>query len=101
VREIADGAESSAGGLVDPERAAQKIPAAIEAYYQQSYPRLSAQQKVDIAKAAQGILDIYNRNVFPEHGVTWGTYANNLGHMDSPGCFEMLAIVVDRAVGAS
>ncbi len=68
--------------------AAQKIPAAIEAYYQQSYPRLSAQQKVDVAKAAQGILDIYNRNVFPEHGVTWGTYANNLGHMDSPGCFR-------------
>jgi nitrate/TMAO reductase-like tetraheme cytochrome c subunit len=68
--------------------AAQKIPAAIEAYYQQTYPRVYAQRKVDVAKAAQSILDIYNRNVFPEGGVTWGTYANDLGHIDSPGCFR-------------
>jgi len=36
----------------------------------------------------KGILDVYDRNVFPDRGVTWGTYANNLGHMDSPGCFR-------------
>jgi len=68
--------------------AAQKIPAAIETYYRQSYPQVSAQQKADVTKAAQGILDVYNRNVFPDRGVTWGTYANNLGHIDSPGCFR-------------
>jgi hypothetical protein len=26
--------------------------------------------------------------VFPDLKVTWGTYPNNLGHMDDPGCFR-------------
>jgi hypothetical protein len=26
--------------------------------------------------------------VFPDLKVTWGTYPNNLGHMDFPGCFR-------------
>jgi nitrate/TMAO reductase-like tetraheme cytochrome c subunit len=68
--------------------AAQKIPEAIEVYYRQNYSQLYAQRKGDVDNAAQGILDVYDRNVFPEWGVTWGTYANNLGHFDSPGCFR-------------
>ena len=68
--------------------AAQKIPAAIEAYYRQSYPQVYAQRTADVARAGQAILDIYNRNVFPDLRVTWGTYANNLGHVDFPGCFR-------------
>lgn len=68
--------------------AAQKIPAAIETYYQQSYPEIYAQRRAEIAKAGHAILAIYNRNVFPELNVTWGTYANSLGHTDSPGCFR-------------
>jgi hypothetical protein len=68
--------------------AAQKIPAAIEAYYRQTYPQVYAQRKADVAKAAQAVLAVYNRNVFPDLGVTWGTYTNNLGHVDSPGCFR-------------
>jgi len=31
---------------------------------------------------------IYGSNVFPDLKVTWGTYPNNLGHMDAPGCFR-------------
>jgi len=31
---------------------------------------------------------IYEGNVFPEMNVTWGTYPNNLGHNDFPGCFR-------------
>ncbi len=34
------------------------------------------------------MLAIYNRNVFPDLKVTWGTYPNNLGHTDFPGCFR-------------
>jgi nitrate/TMAO reductase-like tetraheme cytochrome c subunit len=73
---------------VSSAEAAQKIPAAIEAYYRQTYPQVYAQRNADVTKAGQAILDIYNRNVFPELGVTWGTYANNLGHVDTPGCFR-------------
>jgi hypothetical protein len=31
---------------------------------------------------------LYRRNVFPEMNVHWGTYPNNIGHMDFPGCFR-------------
>jgi nitrate/TMAO reductase-like tetraheme cytochrome c subunit len=36
-------------------------------------------------RAAQGV---YARNVFPRMKVKWGTYPDNLGHVDSPGCFR-------------
>jgi nitrate/TMAO reductase-like tetraheme cytochrome c subunit len=68
--------------------AAEKIPAAIRRYYQTTYPQISAQRQADVDKAAQAILAIYNRNVFPDLHVTWGTYTNSLGHMDFPGCFR-------------
>jgi hypothetical protein len=47
----------------------------------------AATQK-DIAAAGQAILAIYNHNGFLDLKVTWGTYPNNLGHADSPGCFR-------------
>jgi len=31
---------------------------------------------------------VYNRTVFPEMNVQFGTYPNNIGHIDSPGCFR-------------
>ena len=40
------------------------------------------------SEAGQAVLAIYNRNVFPDLKVSWGTYPNNLGHMDFPGCFR-------------
>lgn len=68
--------------------AAQKIPAAIETYYRQNYPEIFAQGRREIEKAGQAILAIYNRNVFPDLKVTWGTYPNSLGDTDFPGCFR-------------
>lgn len=68
--------------------AADKIPRSIVDYYRQSYPDIYQRRSRDIDEAAQSVLAIYNRNVFPDLKVTWGTYPNNLGHMDSPGCFR-------------
>lgn len=31
---------------------------------------------------------IYRTNVFPSMRVAWGTYANQLGHTTSAGCFR-------------
>ncbi len=39
-------------------------------------------------RRAESVLAIYNRNVFPDLKVSWGTYPNNLGHTDFPGCFR-------------
>ena len=35
-----------------------------------------------------GAQDLWSRNVFPAMNVTWGTYPNHTGHVDSPGCFR-------------
>ncbi len=68
--------------------AAAKLPPALAAFYQQSYPDLYAARLQDIHQAGEAVLAIYNRNVFPDLKVTWGTYPNNLGHTDFPGCFR-------------
>ncbi len=70
------------------EEAAAKIPAGLTRFYQDNYSEVSAKRTQDIEQAGKAVLAIYNRNVFPDLKVTWGTYANNLGHMDFPGCFR-------------
>jgi hypothetical protein len=68
--------------------AAEKIPAGLRAFYLQKYPDAAAKQSAAIQAAGQTLNAIYQRNVFPDLKVTWGTYPNNLGHTDDPGCFR-------------
>jgi hypothetical protein len=70
------------------EEAARRIPEVIKSFYAASYPALSQSRAADIEQAANTTLAVYNRNVFPELKVSWGTYPNNLGHTDFPGCFR-------------
>ena len=76
------------GSYVSSAEAAEKIPVAVRKYYQQNYPEVYTRHTAEIAQAGQAILAIYNRNVFPDLQVTWGTYSNSLGHVDFPGCFR-------------
>ncbi len=70
------------------QEAAQKIPAAFAKFYQDSYPAIWSQRKGEIESSAGRVLDIYNRNIFPDMNVTWGKYPLNIGHTDFPGCFR-------------
>jgi hypothetical protein len=70
------------------DEAAQKIPAAFESYYRDNYPAIWTQRRAEVTSAAGQVLAIYDRNIFPAMKVTWGTYPNNIGHTDSPGCFR-------------
>jgi len=70
------------------QEAAGKLPETLVSFYQQHYPEIYARRTQDIVQAGSAVLDIYNRNVFPDLKVTWGTYPDNLGHTDSPGCFR-------------
>ncbi len=77
----------SASYATDQEAAA-KIPEAFASFYQQKYPEVFGKRGAEIGKAGQTLAGLYRDNVFQELGVKWGTYANNLGHNDSPGCFR-------------
>jgi hypothetical protein len=70
------------------DEAAQKIPAAFTQYYQQSYPAVWAQKQGEVTASAKELLEIWNRNIFPDMNVTWGKYPVNVGHTDFPGCFR-------------
>lgn len=70
------------------EDAAKAIPADLENYYKTNYPQLGASRQHDIEQAGQRLVAIYKRNIFPEMKITWGTYVNNIGHTDFPGCFR-------------
>jgi hypothetical protein len=45
-------------------------------------------QESEVERAISSVQDIYRRNVFPEMNVGFGTYPNNIGHVDSAGCFR-------------
>lgn len=68
--------------------ASDKLPTDFASFYRQQYPEVYAKRSDDIDRAGRTVLAIYQRNVFPELKITWGTYPNNLGHTDFPGCFR-------------
>jgi hypothetical protein len=58
------------------------------AFYREKYSDLFQTQPEKIEAAAQVIASLYTRNVFPKMNLTWGTYPNNIGHENFPGCFR-------------
>ncbi len=72
----------------DRDAAAQGIASSLNDYYRSSYPDLYRGQRALVDSAVTAVQGVYARNVFPAMNVTWGTYPNNLGHTDFPGCFR-------------
>jgi len=72
----------------DREAAHRQIAATLDGFYKKNYPQVYASDRKHVDEAIGAVQAIYERNIFPEMKVTWGTYVNNLGHMDSPGCFR-------------
>jgi NapC/NirT cytochrome c family, N-terminal region len=65
-----------------------EIPEELRDYYRKNYFDVYNSQRAQIEQAAAALVYIYDGNVFPAMNITWGTYPNNLGHMDFPGCFR-------------
>jgi len=72
----------------DRETAAKRLAEGLAGYYQKDYPKVYAERRAQVDAAATRVQEIYARNVFPNMKVTWGTYPNNVGHEDFPGCFR-------------
>lgn len=68
--------------------AESSIASRFHAYYRDQYPELYRTRRTDVERSARGVVAIYRRNVFPAMKVQWGTYPNNIGHTDWPGCFR-------------
>ena len=70
------------------EAASRAIADKLRAFYRQQLGQGFDAKKSDVERAVQTTQGIYERNIFPDMKVTWGTYPNNLGHTDFPGCFR-------------
>jgi len=68
--------------------AEQSIPAALTQFYQIEYPTVYQRSSDAVESAVTELVAIYNRNVFSDLGVSWGTYPDNSGHSDFVGCFR-------------
>lgn len=68
--------------------ASRRLPDDFAAAYGKVAPAAMHERQADVKKATTQLLRIFERNVFPEMKVAWGTYPNHLGHTDSPGCFR-------------
>lgn len=71
--------------------AEQALRADLEAAYKAQYAdKVPAADVLD--KAAQGLAELWKDNVFPERGVTWGSYPNHIGHKSATpmkhGCYR-------------
>jgi hypothetical protein len=68
--------------------ALEEIAARLTGFYRASPSDKPAVRSEDVARVVAATQRLYSRNVFPQMKVTWGTHPNNIGHMDSPGCFR-------------
>lgn len=66
----------------------EAIGRGLREFYSTTQPALYQAQRNEIERAVAGVQAVYSRNVFPEMKVGFGTYANNIGHVDAPGCFR-------------
>jgi hypothetical protein len=64
--------------------ALQAIAARLDEFYRD---RPGADARL-VARAVAGAQQVWRSNVFPAMRVTWGTYPNHRGHVDTPGCFR-------------
>jgi hypothetical protein len=72
----------------DRDAANREIAVNLENFYRTKYPQVYNTQRGQLQTAITAVQGIYQHNIFPEMKVTWGTYPNNLGHTDAPGCFR-------------
>jgi hypothetical protein len=68
--------------------AADAIAAKLRQFYREQYNAVYMGQRQEVERAVAVTQRLYERNVFPSMNVTFGSYPNNIGHMDFPGCFR-------------
>ena len=75
-------------GYPNETAALDAIARSLRDYYRTEHEPLYMSRRQDVERAVTAAQNVFQRNVFPEMNVGFGTYPNNIGHMDFPGCFR-------------
>jgi nitrate/TMAO reductase-like tetraheme cytochrome c subunit len=73
--------DSEAAGLAG-------IEAGLRKFYSERYPRIAANQGQALTAAVRCVQELFRENEFPEMKVRWDTHADDVGHLNAPGCFR-------------
>jgi hypothetical protein len=76
------------GPYADRASAEREIATKMTAFYRSLPGDLARTRADEIERAVRATQAAYAKNVFPKMHVTWGTYLNHLGHIESNGCFR-------------
>jgi nitrate/TMAO reductase-like tetraheme cytochrome c subunit len=81
------GIEVLRGEYVSEEEAVDAI-AGLDKYYRDVFPQFYSANAEKVSQAVGVLQQIYTDSVFAEQKVDWDTHPNNVGHVNSPGCFR-------------
>ncbi len=76
------------GEYATSEDAVNKISLTLSDFYKQKYPQIWEREQAKVLKSIAAIVQVYKANFFPQMKVSWKAYPNNIGHLNSPGCFR-------------
>jgi hypothetical protein len=68
--------------------AQERIPEALKEFYRREHPEVYEAKTEIVEASARALLAVWQRNIFPEMNINWGTYTNHIGHTDFPGCYR-------------
>jgi nitrate/TMAO reductase-like tetraheme cytochrome c subunit len=60
----------------------------LDYYYREKFPAYYDENLDDITKAIEELKTSYSNTVFMEQKSDWTSHPNNIGHVNSPGCFR-------------
>lgn len=64
------------------------IRQALETFYQAQYPAVWNNRRASVDGAVQAVQKIFQTTIFPEMKTNWRSHPNNIGHLNSAGCFR-------------
>ena len=76
------------GNYETEDQAVEMIGASLREFYRANYPDLYSQKEGSINGAIEVIQGIFKTYFFPEMRTNWKTHPNNIGHLNSLGCFR-------------
>jgi hypothetical protein len=82
------GVELLKASYASEDDARARIASELKGFYATAHAEVASSRAAEIDRASAALFALWSRNVFPDLKVTWGTYPNNLGHEDDPGCFR-------------
>jgi hypothetical protein len=75
-------------GYTDETLAFSGIATALDSFYRTSYPDFYATGADKVKAAIAEVQRVYSVSVFSDQKLDWTSHPDNLGHINSPGCFR-------------